>query len=60
MKTAYDYDKQVWVKGYAAEALLAEQIAEEILLLNSEDGDAYAASIGVDKDTYLVQVWGRA
>mgnify|MGYP001609566198 CR=1 FL=1 len=43
--TAYDYRAQRWVQGNAARALRSEQINDELDLLESPSGDAYAAFI---------------
>jgi hypothetical protein len=38
---AYDYDRQEWLQGEPARALLIEQLEAELDLLNSPEGRAY-------------------
>lgn len=40
--TAYDYDRQVWVEGEAARALLIAQLQSERALLQSPKGPQFA------------------
>jgi len=46
MLTAYDYDRQKWVAGPAAKALLRKQYEEEREILNSPDARNYLMMIG--------------
>ena len=50
MYTAYDYKKQVWIEGEKARLLLIEQQAYTLELLHSDRGQAYADSIGKNRD----------
>ena len=43
---AYDYDKQEWTDGPAAEKLLAQQIETELALLTGPQGKEYAEFLG--------------
>ena len=46
---AYDYENQQWVGGEPARLLLVSQISDEIRLLRSDEGEAYARMIGADR-----------
>ncbi len=41
MTTAYDYDRQCWVEGPAATALLYDQLEETVGILEGPDGQLY-------------------
>lgn len=53
--TAYDYTRQCWVEGDEARQLLLSQVREEIALLASRDGDAYAKMIDANRDELLIR-----
>ncbi len=46
MMHAYNYDKQEWIDGPAAEKLLAQQIETELALLTGPQGKEYADFLG--------------
>lgn len=50
---AYDYDNQCWLQGEPARQLLVSQLRDEISLLLSHDGEAYAKMLGTDRDLLL-------
>ena len=61
MHTAYDYDKQAWVQGPLAKALLTKQQRERLELLESIKGDEYCRMIGRDKQEELANAhWAIA
>lgn len=51
--TAYDYKNQCWIEGEPARDLLLSQLRDEIALLLSQDGKAYAKMISADRDQLL-------
>jgi hypothetical protein len=46
MATAYDYDRQEWVTGPKAAALLRKQYNEELAILQGPDAEGYLRMIG--------------
>lgn len=55
MSTAFDYESQKWVKGPRATELLIKQTKQELSLLESPDGAAYAALVGIkDREATIV------
>ena len=56
MNAAYDYAKQQWITGQQAVELRRTQLAEELELLESAQGEAYAKFINVDRMAAIAKI----
>ncbi len=50
---AYDYDRQHWLKGTAAEELRDKQILEELEVLRGPRGEEFARFIGCNRTSSI-------
>lgn len=53
---AYDYQQQKWVHGAQGAELLQAQLNEELALLQSSQGQAYATMINADRQVAISSI----
>lgn len=56
MSAAFDYNRQAWVDGHAADSLRQEQVAQELALLRGPRGAEYARFCQVDRDNTIARL----